>query len=88
MMVSNQTCAYYGTSIRVAVEKDLALGEEKEVFMMKLDIESAYRVVPVHPEDHQLLGMKWREGLYCQNFQCSGKCPPVDNRLDQEALRS
>ncbi len=32
--------------------------------MAKFDIESAYRLVPVHPDDRLLLGMKWREFLY------------------------
>ena len=31
--------------------------------MSKLDIKSAFRNVPVHPSDWELLGMKW-EGLY------------------------
>ena len=32
-------------------------------FMSKLDIKSAFRNIPVHPSDWELLGMKW-EGLY------------------------
>ena len=31
--------------------------------MSKLDIKSAFRNIPVHPSDWELLGMKW-EGLY------------------------
>ena len=31
--------------------------------MSKLDIKSAFRNVPIHPSDWELLGMKW-EGLY------------------------
>ena len=27
-------------------------------FMAKIDIESAYRIVPVHPDDRVLLGMR------------------------------
>ena len=30
----------------------------------KLDLESAYRMVPVHPEDRQLLGMEWKGQWY------------------------
>ena len=29
--------------------------------MAKFDVESAYRIVPIHPEDLHLLGMKWRD---------------------------
>ena len=32
--------------------------------LAKIDIKSAYRIVPVHPEDRSLLGMMWDEGLY------------------------
>ena len=32
--------------------------------MAKVDLKSAYRVVPVHPDDHHLLGMAWRGGVY------------------------
>ena len=35
--------------------------------MSKLDIKSAFRNVPVHPSDWELLGMKW-EGLYFFNM--------------------
>ena len=30
----------------------------------KLDIKSAYRIVPVHPDDRLLLGMRWKGKLY------------------------
>lgn len=29
--------------------------------MAKIDIKSAFRLVPVHPTDRHLLGMKWKE---------------------------
>ena len=32
--------------------------------LAKLDLESAYRVVPVHPVDRPLLGMEWKDQLY------------------------
>ena len=32
--------------------------------MAKFDVESAYRNVPVHPEDRYLLGLKWRGQYY------------------------
>ena len=32
--------------------------------MAKLDIKSAYRIVPVHPEDRFLLGVQWKERIY------------------------
>lgn len=32
--------------------------------LAKMDIQSAYRIVPVHKEDRCLLGVKWRDQLY------------------------
>lgn len=36
----------------------------KESLMAKVDIQNAYRVVPVHPEDRWLMGMSWQKKLY------------------------
>ena len=45
--------------------------------MAKTDIKSAFRIIPVHPDDHPLLGMKW-ENLYyydrCLPMGCSSSC--------------
>ena len=30
----------------------------------KIDIKSAYRLIPVHPEDRRWLGMKWEDKVY------------------------
>ena len=43
----------------IAILQELGPG----CFTSKLDIKSAFRNVPVHPSDWELLGMKW-EGLY------------------------
>ncbi len=32
--------------------------------LAKVDIESAYRLVPVHPQDHRLLAVKWEGQIY------------------------
>ena len=32
--------------------------------MAKMDIESAYRMVPVHPSDRLMLGMQWKGGVF------------------------
>ena len=34
------------------------------VLMAELDVESAYRNIPVHPDDRFLLGMRWRGQFY------------------------
>ena len=32
--------------------------------MAKVDIESAYRLIPVHPDDHCLLDVEWEDRVY------------------------
>ena len=39
----------------------MPLGTE---YLAKVDINSAYRMVPVHPDDRLLLGMQWENNLY------------------------
>ena len=36
----------------------------KGALLAKMDIESAYRIVPVHPEDRALLGVRWKGAVY------------------------
>jgi len=32
--------------------------------LAKIDIKSAFRLLPVHPADRHLLGVRWRDGVY------------------------
>ena len=32
--------------------------------LMKVDLKNAYRMGPIHPQDHHLLGITWQEGTY------------------------
>ena len=34
------------------------------IMMVKMDLKSAYRMVPVHPEDRKLLRMQWKDHVY------------------------
>ena len=43
-----------------AVVRDLGRG----TMMAKVDIKSAYRMVPVHPDDRPLLGMRWKDRIF------------------------
>ena len=46
-------------------------------WMAKTDIQSAYRIVPVHPEDYRLLGMSWNGKFYydkCLPMGCASAC--------------
>ena len=36
----------------------------RDTQLVKLDIKDAYRIVPIHPADHHLLGILWRGQTY------------------------
>ena len=55
-------CLLTYASVEEAVKHILRLG--KGALLAKFDIESAYRVVPVHPVDRMLLGTRWKGELY------------------------
>ena len=39
---------------------EIAMQLRQGAKLAKLDLAKAYRMVPVHPEDRRLLGMKWQ----------------------------
>ena len=51
----------YTTMEKVAV---VATSLGQGALMAKVDIESAYRLIPVHPQDHPLLVMKWKGKIF------------------------
>ncbi len=57
-----ELCTMTYTSVDAAVARVLALGVG--TYLAKFDIESAYRMVPVHPDDQPLLGMSWKGKVY------------------------
>ena len=42
----------------------MVLKKGKGTMLAKLDFEGTYRIVPVHPQDRLLLGMRWEEKVY------------------------
>jgi hypothetical protein len=62
-------------SVPDAISKIRKIG--KNSFLAKTDIKSAFRIVPVHPNDYHLLGIKWK-GKYMYDkvlvMGCSSSC--------------
>ena len=50
------------TSIDAIAEKVLSLG--RGAMLAKMDIKQAYRIIPIHPEDRWLLGMRWDNQVF------------------------
>ena len=49
---------------RVKDAIDMTVKTGKAALMGKVDIKSAYRIIPVHPSDRYLLGMQWKGMFY------------------------
>jgi len=62
-------------------------------FLAKTDIQSAFRIIPVHPNDHHLLGFYLNDGYYydrCLPMGCSTSCAifeAVSTALEWIAVR-
>ena len=78
--IPRDLCSLQYTSVDDAVGILQRLGRGTQ--LIKLDIQDAYRIVPVHPSDYSLLGINWnREALTGTGRHIStGSCPLV---LDQ-----
>ena len=64
---------YASTDDAISLIKQLGSG----CFMAKTDIASAFRIIPIHPHDFRLLGMKWQGNYYfdrCLQMGCSTSC--------------
>ncbi|XP_048587466.1 uncharacterized protein LOC125570208 [Nematostella vectensis] len=71
---SDNTSVLYSTiSDAIQLVKSVGRGS----FLAKTDIKSAFRIIPIRPEDHHLLGIKWRDVYYydrCMPMGCSSSC--------------
>ena len=57
--VPSPLCSIRYITIEDAVQKIIELGPG--TLMAKIDIKNAFRLIPVHPGDRHLLGMRWKE---------------------------
>ena len=49
----------------------------KGCYLAKTDIKNAFRIIPISPRDHNLLGIKWKGEYYydkCMPMGCSSSC--------------
>ncbi len=60
--ISKELCSLSYMSVDQVAEKVLELG--RGALVAKFDLKSAYRNVPVHPDDRWLLGMIWEDQLF------------------------
>ena len=71
---SDHTRVSYAT-VEDAIRRIKSVGST--CFLAKTDIKNAFRIIPIRPQDYNLLGMCWR-GLYyydrCMPMGCSSSC--------------
>ncbi len=60
--ISKELATLGVVSVDEIVEAVLSLG--KGALLTKIDVKSAFRLIPVHPDDRHLLGMRWQGALY------------------------
>lgn len=60
--IQESRCSMTYVTVADAAQGITAYG--KGALMMKVDIRSAYRVIPIHPDDRWLLGMMWEGSVF------------------------
>ena len=60
--IPSELCSLSYVKLEHVVQRLVDLGPDAQ--MAKFDIKSAYRLIPVHPQDRYLLGMCWEGKLY------------------------
>lgn len=70
------------TSVDKAIQMALTLG--KGALLAKVDLKTAFRMVPVRPQDWELLGIRWRDRYYvdtCLPFGLRSAAPYLFNEV-------
>ena len=70
--ISSSCCSVVYTSVDDAVQFLRQLGPH--ALMVKVDLKSAYRIVPIHPRDRFLLGVQWEGEAYIDQALPFGLC--------------
>ena len=79
--IPKHLCSLKYISIDNAVQKILSQG--RVAILAKIDVKSAFVLLPVHPSDRHLLGMSWNKALYVDNCLqfCLHSAPKLFNLL-------
>lgn len=60
--IAKSLCSLTYVTVDDAIQKILELG--RNTLLAKADIRSAFRLLPVHPLDRHLLGMRWQQDIF------------------------
>ncbi|XP_068675471.1 tripartite motif-containing protein 2-like [Montipora foliosa] len=73
--IPDQFSSVQYASIGDAITLIKSLG--RACYMAKTDIKSAFRIIPIHPDDYHLMGMTWNNSYFfdrCLPMGCSSSC--------------
>jgi len=70
--IPKSLCSLSYITIDNAIQNILNYGQH--TILAKVDIKSAFRLVPVHPADRHFLGMRWRKQIYIDSCLPFGLC--------------
>ncbi len=79
--IDSSLCSLTYTTVDTVADAVFRLG--RGALMGKVDIESAYRLIPVHPQDRPLLAVSWDGGVYVDPMLPFGLCsaPKIFNSV-------
>ena len=60
--IQKEACSLSYISVDTVADRVLDLGQG--ALLAKMDVKQAYKMVPVHPQDRPLLGMKWADKVF------------------------
>ena len=73
--ISFENSTVHYSSVGQAIQQIVSMGPR--CYLAKTDIQSAFRIVPVHPQDYPLLGFTWKDSYYydkCLPMGCASSC--------------
>jgi len=72
--ISKELCSLRYITVDDAITQAQSMG--RETLLTKIDIKSAFQLLPVHPTDRHLLVIKWKQQLYTDTCLPSGFALP------------
>lgn len=60
--ILKEFCSLSYTKVDTIVDSILSLG--RGTLLAKIDVRSAFRIIPIHPADRHLLGIAWKDKVY------------------------
>jgi len=79
--IPSNLCSLKYVTVTQVASRAVSLG--KGALLAKIDIKSAYRLIPIVPQDRVFLGLKWKEAIFVDGMLPFGLCsaPKIFNAV-------